>query len=148
VNLFRAEGAENVTWLWTLQADSPRTGPIKDWWPGKQYVTWVGIDGYYLRSSDTFASVFAQTIRQVRDLTGRPILLSETAVGPAANQFAEIANLFEGMHQYRTLGLVWFDIAQRGSPEHQDWRLENSQAAQAAFRLGVSNLKLAPAGRH
>ena len=62
VTLFRQPGADNVTWLWTVQKDGPGTGPIASWWPGAQYVTWVGIDGYYYRSSDTFASVFGQTI--------------------------------------------------------------------------------------
>ena len=68
VTLFRSQGADNVTWLWTLQADERGTGPIASWWPGAQYVTWVGIDGYYYRPSDTFASVFGQTINQVRAL--------------------------------------------------------------------------------
>ena len=39
------------------------------------------------------------------------VLLSETTVGPAAGQFAKINNLFYGMRRYKTLGLVWFDIA-------------------------------------
>ena len=47
VTLFRAQHANNVTWLWTLQADEAGTGPIASWWPGEEYVTWVGIDGYY-----------------------------------------------------------------------------------------------------
>jgi hypothetical protein len=42
VTLFRDEGTDNVTWLWTLQADEPGTGPVASWWPGAQYVTWVG----------------------------------------------------------------------------------------------------------
>jgi beta-mannanase len=46
VMLFRSQRASNVTWLWTLQADEPGTGPIAWWWPGEKYVTWVGIDGY------------------------------------------------------------------------------------------------------
>ena len=71
--------------------------------------TWVGIDGYYSKPSDNFTSVFAPTIDQVRMFTDKPILLSETAVGRKANQFANIVNLFNGMAQYRTLGLVWFD---------------------------------------
>jgi hypothetical protein len=106
----------------------------------------VGIDGYYQRSSDTFTSVFGRTIDQVRTLTSKPVLLSETAVGPAAGQFLKIGDLFAGMRQYRTLGLVWFDIAQRGAPDHQDWRIENSQAAVSAFRLGVARLSLVPTG--
>ena len=80
VTLFRDQGADNVTWLWTLQADQKGTGPVSMWWPGDQYVTWVGIDGYYYVPSDTFASVFGKTIGQVRDFTSKPILLSETSV--------------------------------------------------------------------
>jgi hypothetical protein len=144
VRMFRSQGAENVTWLWTINADLPSTGPIADWWPGAGYVTWVGIDGYYYRSSDTFATVFGPTITQARELTHKPVLLSETAVGQAVSgQAAKIGNLFAGMRQYQTLGLVWFDIAQHDGLYHQDWRIENSRQAQAAFRRGASTLTLA-----
>jgi mannan endo-1,4-beta-mannosidase len=137
VTLFRKEGADNVTWLWTLQADQAGTGPIASWWPGAHYVTWVGIDGYYQRSSDTFASVFGQTITQVRTFTNKPVLLSETAVGPDSNQPVSIQDLFHGMAKYKTLGLVWFDKTQHGSISHQDWRLEDNPYAVLSFRLGV-----------
>ena len=96
---------------------------------GSKYVTWVGIDGYYFRPSDTFASVFGSTIAQVRLFTNKPILLSETAVGPSTGQFAKIGNLFDGMRRYKTLGLVWFDMAQHGDIYHQDWRIEGNQSA-------------------
>ncbi len=137
VTLFRGQGADNVTWLWTVNQDSPGTGPVQDWWPGPAYVTWVGIDGYYYRPSDSFASVFGNTIHQVRAFTSKPVLLSETAVGPDAGQSAKIGSLFAGMRQYRTLGLVWFDIAQDNGIYHQDWRIEDNPAAESAFRLGV-----------
>jgi hypothetical protein len=143
VTLFRSQGAENVTWLWTLQADEPGTAPIVRWWPGAQYVTWVGIDGYYYRPSDTFASVFGKTIAQVRALTTHPVLLSETSVGPEAGQTMKIPNLFAGMRQYGTLGLVWFDITQDDGIYHQDWRVEGNAAAEIAFRRAVSALTLA-----
>jgi hypothetical protein len=149
VTLFRDQGDDNVTWLWTIQADQPgHTGPIQSWWPGASYVTWVGIDGYYNRPSDTFDNVFVPTIDQVRSFTGKPILLSETAVARRANQFANIINLFNGIAQYQTLGLVWFDKDQsqqavsRGDPGnvHQDWRIEDNPLAERAFRLGASRL--------
>jgi hypothetical protein len=143
VTLFRGQGAENVTWLWTIQADEPGTGPIASWWPGAQYVTWVGIDGYYYRHSDTFATVFGKTITQVRSFTGKPVLLSETAVGPEAGQFAKIPDLFHGMATYKTLGLVWFDKPQHGGLYHQDWRIEDNVQAEISFRLGVRD-ELAP----
>ena len=145
VTLFRAQGADNVTWVWTLEGDQPGTGPVASWWPGAQYVTWVGIDGYYYRGSDTFASVFGTTISQVRAFTSKPVLLSETAVGPDAGQFAKIQDLFHGMAAYKTLGLVWFDKAQRGGIYRQDWRIEDGLQAQISFRLGVRD-ELTPNG--
>ena len=142
VTVFRARRAENVTWLWTLQADEPGTGPIASWWPGEKYVTWVGIDGYYYHPSETFFSVFGKTIAEVRALTGLPVLLSEVAVGPQADQARKIPDLFAGMRQYGTLGLVWFDIAQHNGVYHQDWRIEDNQAAETAFRRGAYALSL------
>jgi mannan endo-1,4-beta-mannosidase len=143
VSLFRARGADNVTWLWTINQDLERTGPVVSWWPGPRYVSWVGIDGYYYRPADTFASVFGKTIAQVRVFTSKPVLLSETAVGPGAGQAGKIRDLFAGMHEYQTLGLVWFDIAQHQGIYHQDWRIEDQSAAETAFRAAASGLTLA-----
>jgi len=142
VTLFRGQHVGNVMWLWTLQADEPGTGPIASWWPGAQYVNWVGIDGYYYRPSENFFTIFGQTIAQLRKFTTLPVLLSETAVGPNAGQAAKIANLFAGMRHYGTLGLVWFDIAQHGGIYNQDWHIENSRTAETAFRRGASTLRL------
>jgi len=142
VTLFRAEGARNVTWLWTINADRPGTGPVQRWWPGAQYVSWVGIDGYYYRPTDTFMSVFGTTMIKVRTFTKDPILLSETAVGPMAHQYFKIGDLFQGMAQFHALGLVWFDKAQDDGIYHQDWRVEDSAAAEGAFKLGVAQLNL------
>ena len=76
-------------------------------------------------------------------VTGKPVLLSETAVGPYAGQAAKIPELFAGMRHYGTLGLVWFDIAQDGGIYSQDWRIENSPGAEAAFHRGAAALTLA-----
>ncbi|MGD0066683.1 MAG: glycosyl hydrolase [Streptosporangiaceae bacterium] len=143
VTLFRSQHADNVTWLWTLQADERGTGPVSSWWPGAKYVTWIGIDGYYYGPSETFFSIFGETIAQVRIFTGLPILLSEVAVGPEAGQARKIPDLFAGMRQYGTLGLVWFDIAQHQGTYHQDWHIEDNPAAETAFRRAASALTLA-----
>jgi mannan endo-1,4-beta-mannosidase len=148
VSLFRSQGADNVTWLWTVEADSSTTGPVASWWPGPSYVDWVGIDGYYNSPADTFLRVFAPTISAVRAFTDKPVLLSETAVTRRANQYANIVNLFQGMAKYKTLGLVWFDKDQLQQWEHQDWRIEGDPQAEAAFRASVSRLKLVSTGPH
>jgi len=133
VTLFRGQGARNVTWIWTVSQDSKGTGPLQEWWPGANYVTWVGIDGYYYRPPDTFDSVFGQTIIRIRGFTGKPLLLSETAIGPLAGQAAKIPDLFAGVRDNGLLGFVWFDQAQHDGVYHQDWRLD-TPAALKVFR--------------
>ena len=118
------------------------TGPIQNWWPGASYVTWIGIDGFYSKPSDTFASVFGKTISQARALTTKPkpVLLAETAVGPQANQFANIIQPVRGRPegQRPRPGLVRHCAARRSDP--QDWRIESSPTAEPAFQLGVQDL--------
>jgi mannan endo-1,4-beta-mannosidase len=137
VDVFRQQGADNVTWLWTVNIIATRSGvPSPDpWWPGSSYVTWVGIDGYYYKPSWTFASLFGPTIRAVRARTLSPILISETGVAPVANQSAKIANLFAGIRSYGMLGFVWFDAKRK-----EDWRIR-SLVAGVAFREGAKDYK-------
>ncbi len=142
VTLFREQGADNVTWLWTINQDRADTGPVRLWWPGARYVSWVGIDGYYFRPSDTFASAFGRTIDQVRAFTDKPVLLSETAVGPRAGQFFKIAELFGGIRRGGELGLIWFDKDQHGGVLHQDWRIEGNEVAESAFQVSAAPLTL------
>ena len=133
VRTFRAAGADNVTWLWTVNITDRKGGipsPVR-WWPGRSYVTWVGIDGYYLKPSWAFAPLFGPTIKAIRTLTLDPILISETAVTRSASQPAQIANLFAGVRAYGLLGLVWFD-----SDKHRDW-VVSAPATVAAFRRGA-----------
>jgi cellulose synthase (UDP-forming) len=140
VTLFRTVGADNVTWLWTVNAESVGEGPIQDWWPGAKYVTWVGIDGYYYYSAETFSTVFGPTIQTIHQIADKPILISETAVGQLAGKAQKIPGLFAGVRQAGLLGLVWFDVAQNDGEFHQNWRLEGHVPAETAFRQGVQGL--------
>lgn len=134
VSVFRAVGANNVTWLWTVNIiNGTGKGKIPNpapWWPGSSYVNWVGIDGYYFQSSWRFAPLFGPTITAVRAVTSDPILISETAAPPTADQPAKVADLFAGVRSYGLLGFVWFDTI--GS---RDWRLSSSAAD--ALRKGA-----------
>jgi mannan endo-1,4-beta-mannosidase len=126
VTLFRQQGIEDVTWLWTVNVIDLDLGIVSParWWPGRKYVTWVGIDGYYYNPSARFSGLFEPTIEAVRSLTSDPILISETGVKAKAGKPAKIADVFAGVRRHGLLGLVWFDV--RG------WRLDTPAAA-AAF---------------
>ena len=136
VNVFRAAGTRNVTWLWTVNTIQCgcHIRPPASWWPGSSYVNWVGIDGYYYQPSWKFAALFGPTIKNIRTVTLDPILISETAA-PAASQPAKIADLFAGIRAYGLLGFVWFN-----RNKEKAWRIAGP-AAIAALRRGAEKLK-------
>ena len=132
VTLFRAEGADNVTWLWTINRLNQDIGSPARWWPGASYVTWIGIDGYFYAASDNFRTIFGPTLAAVRKFTRKPIILAETGVSPTANPVEQFPSLFSGVAQRQILGLVWFDES-----EHHNWRLESNPSDLALFRTEV-----------
>jgi hypothetical protein len=141
VTLFRALGARNATWLWTVNIiNDTQSGKIPHpnrWWPGGSYVNWVGIDGYYLKPSWKFAPLFGPTIGVVRTFTGAPILIAETGAVPAAGQPAKITDLFAGIRSYGLLGFVYFNNTNSIGEQFGI----NSPAAIAAFRKGASTYR-------
>jgi hypothetical protein len=76
--------------------------------------------------------LFGPTITTIRELTHKPILITETGAAAGASQSAKIADLFSGTRLYGLLGFVWFNA----NADH-DWRL-SSPAAFAAFRRGAA----------
>jgi mannan endo-1,4-beta-mannosidase len=139
VTLFRKQGADNVIWLWQVNSlGGAQTGPPRDWWPGPQYVAWVGVSGYYYVPGNTFDNVFNPVVNAVKQFTQDPVLIAETGVGPLAGQKRGIADLFAGIRMQHDIGLVWFDQHSTGGLYRgEDWRLEDNRTALAAFRKGL-----------
>jgi mannan endo-1,4-beta-mannosidase len=138
VQIFRSVGALNAIWVWAVNATN--IGPheqLSQWWPGSSWVNWVGIDGYYYFSSDTYDSVFGQTIAQIRTFSNAPVIISETGVGVTSDRESQIASLFSGIRADHVIGIVWFDKSQDDGVYHQDWRLEDDPAALAAYAAGL-----------
>jgi mannan endo-1,4-beta-mannosidase len=142
VDVFREQGADNVIWLWTMNLESPSTLPISEWWPGASYVTWIGLDGYYASSEDTFKSIFGSAISTIRSITRAPILVAETGVAASASELHQIRDLFTAVRRRGCLGFIWFDKdTSRGM-----WRLEGGQAAIRVFRHEVARWTLEHSG--
>jgi Glycosyl hydrolase family 26 len=138
VDVFRQNGADNVTWLWTVNAVNSVEGPLSEYWPGDNYVTWVAFDAYYYNATDDFSGVFGSSIAAIRHITSKPILIGETAVGQVSGQVAKIPGLFAGISSSGLLGFVWYDLAQNDGIYHQDWRLEGNPYALNAFRTAAA----------
>jgi Glycosyl hydrolase family 26 len=141
VTTVRQAGAQNVTWLWTVNiVDSNQRVPIPDpadWWPGRSYVNWVGVDGYYYNSSTQFSSLFGPTLVDVRKLTSDPILIAETGAERSAGQAAKISDLFAGVRTYGLLGFIWFDEDTEG----HSWSITSPSAFGAYQRDARAHLR-------
>jgi mannan endo-1,4-beta-mannosidase len=125
VAVFRATGVTNVIWLWTVNVvdNSPLIPNPSPWWPGAGYVNWVGIDGYFYLSSQSFDQIFGPTIIDVRGFTQDPILITETGAEQSANQTTWINDLFSGVRTYGLLGFIWFDENVQG----RSWRISSRE---------------------
>jgi hypothetical protein len=133
--VFRAEHVRNVTWSWdpdhVWQPDHGGSW-ASEWWPGGAYVDWVGIDGYQ-RSGETFQSVFAKQLSNIRSFTAKPVFIAETGVQPGAGQAAQITGLFAAARRDHLAGLIWFDINRK-----ENWKLEGDPPGLAAFHYAAA----------
>jgi mannan endo-1,4-beta-mannosidase len=138
--VFQQVGAEDVTWVWAvdvLQAGATSPDP---YFPGNEYVDWVGIDGYDWTGTLTFQQRFDPTLAEVRRLSTKPVLISETSVLPTANAARQVTSWLTGIEAAHLLGLVWFDVNKTHSAakaDKHDWRLQDDPAGLAAFRAVV-----------
>jgi mannan endo-1,4-beta-mannosidase len=134
--IFQKVQAYNVTWLWGPNVQYPGSAVLAAWYPGNAYVDWVGLDGYFQKPTDNFASLFGPSIAALRGVTSKPLLIAESGVSGTAG-VAQLNSLFLGAAQAGAVGIVYFDEAQSGDSTHQDWRLENNKANMAAFSANV-----------
>jgi hypothetical protein len=134
VDVFRAHGADNVCWLWAANMIYPGDGPLREYWPGSKYVTWAGIDAYFVPQKHRFKEVVNPTLREIRTITPDPVIISETGIAPQAGKVATLGALFSGVKADHLLGFIYFDGNQpQGANYHYRWRLEDSATAVAAY---------------
>jgi hypothetical protein len=148
VTLFREEGATNVTWF--FHADS--YGQSEDWnqlhwyYPGDDYVDWVGISDYGSLASNQpiqdFADklVWSHVYDDLAALTQRPMGIVEMGVVDNAThgKAAWITSAFDTLKSGRFPRLrsaVWW---QTNSPPN-DTRIDSSPASLAAFRAAIAD---------
>ncbi len=144
-DLFKRVGATNVTWVWCPNIDFPGEVRLRSLYPGGAYVDWVGLDGYNwgdqsFRSTDhwtPFGDVFASSLGQLKAFAPtKPVMIGETASsehgGSKAAWIADaLGTLPSRFPQVRAV--VWFNKNWDG----QDWMIETSPSAQAAFAQAI-----------
>ena len=144
--IFTAEGATNVKFVWSPNADSvPGTGAnaIAAYWPGDAYVDYMALDGYNFGSGTgsswrTFGDVFGAAYGAVTTLSAKPLFVAETACSTTGgDKAAWIADMFASLpaRYPRITGVTWFN-----ANKERDWRVESGPASLTAFTTGLSQL--------
>lgn len=144
--IFTEVGTTNASWVWCPYVNpngnlqSPAT-----LYPGDAYVDWTCLDGYNRGTTASptapyrsFDYLFGPNYREITETVAptKPMLLGEVATsehGGSKSQWIEemFAALPTAYPQVR--GLLWFDYFDQGN----DWPIETSPAATAAFAAGI-----------
>jgi hypothetical protein len=139
--IFAQQGATNVKWLWSPNAIYPMPKvKLKPYYPGDDFVDWVGVIGYYRGDPrySTFATIFTPTLDQIAAFTKRPVLLSEVGAIPGKTRDAAITDLLSNVAARNdVIGLIWFNMKKDG-PAETDWRIQNSKTSLATFKRYVN----------
>lgn len=140
-DLFTEEGVTNVSWVWAPNVANPNTTPLPALYPGDRYVDWVGLSGYnwgvgvsHWDAWLSFDEVFGPTLDELRSITGKPIMIAETAsTESGGDKAAWIRDAFASLSSHPDVrAFLWFDY-----DKETDWRIESSTAATVAFTEGL-----------
>src|SRR5690349_8714060 len=137
VTVFRQEGAGNVKWVWAPNVDYGGR-PFTQFFPGDEYVDYVGLDGYNWGTSGgesftSFSKVFASSYATITALSSKPVIITETAASEVGgDKAAWIEDTFLKTipnTMPRVSAVIWFD-----DNKEEDWRVNSSQASLDAYR--------------
>jgi cellulose synthase (UDP-forming) len=139
-DIFTAEGATNVKWVWC-----PVTRPVRySQYPGNKYVDVVALSGFNGGKElpwggwRTFRKIFNDQLTSLRRLApGKPVQISETGSAErGGNKGVWIRDMFAYVRAHPWIrSVLWFDLKKQA-----DWRVATSRRARLAFARGAASL--------
>jgi phage terminase large subunit-like protein len=145
-------GATNVTWTWTVNSiwSDPASDPTA-YFPGDEYVNWVGIDSYNWGRNpaqpDRWVNpdqTITPTLKKVQEIApGKPVAIVESASseygGNKADWISEMLGTYLPHHP-AIKAYLWFNWNfEKENGLRADWPIESSPTAQLAFRQGIQS---------
>jgi hypothetical protein len=143
-DIFQAEGATNVKWVWAptalTHAQSSVVAPYASVYPGDAYVDWTGMSGYNSCPGVadgwlSFSQIFSSGYNQLKNLTSKPMMISEMATSEnggskakwITDAYGKIPTNFPEIK-----AVVWFN-----TNKECDWRVNSSQTALEAYEQQI-----------
>jgi len=146
--IFEAEGATNVTWVWSINHESvpsDKANTYSAYYPGDEYVDWTSISGFNWGTSSSYSSWrsfmhwYKRPLAYLEKLN-KPIVISEFAsVEQGGNKAAWIKDAYKQIQAHpKVRGVVYYDSIEKSKTSKQDWRVASSPASLAAFRSAIA----------
>lgn len=158
VNIFKQEGANNVKFVWSPNANSIPNTPenaISKYFPGDYYVDIIGIDGYNWGTvAPSWNSkwyypteIFTPSINEIRKLSQKPIIFAETSSvedGGSKDEWIEEIFDYQRLNELYSnfMGVIWYNKIEPGRDGRKlDFRLNSNEISVKTVRrmLGVEN---------
>jgi len=139
-DIFAAEGATNVKWVWCPMAESTpdtRANRLENYYPGDRYVDILSLDGYNWGSTRpdmggwrSFKKIFREPVNRLSALGDQPIWLAEVGSAPEGGDKAKwIREMWKVAARWKQIeAIVWFD-----QDKERNWTSTSSEAVAAAF---------------
>ncbi len=149
-DIFDSEGANNVTWVWSINRDSVPDTPqnaFSAYYPGDAYVDWTSISGFNWGTTDPTKGGWRSYTRQLAaplaylQTLPKPICLSEIGtVEQGGDKAAWITDAYSRIAENpRIKAIVYFDALEKRPTNTQDWRVDTSQASLAAYQTAIAS---------
>lgn len=148
VNIARAQGADNIRWVWApnIDSDNPKLSSYASVFPGDDYVDWVGLDGFNWGTSRLTTSwrdvvtTFKRSVTEARTLTAKPVMIAEVGSselgGDKAAWIADFPRIVTDLPEIDAI--TWFNGIDQDWDV--DWRVQSSTSSLDAFRaVAASN---------
>jgi beta-mannanase len=138
-DLFGSAGVMNVEWVWCPYVISvSKLTTFPDYFPGDEYIDWLGLDGYNWGTSrpgatwQEFPELFGEAYRTVTALSVKPVMIAEVGCTDCGGSKADwIMNAYHhalaGFPRLRAV--VWFNL-----DKECDWRVQSSAESLTAFQ--------------
>jgi hypothetical protein len=145
-DVFSFAGAANVTFVWSvnhLNVPQNSWNHIGNYYPGNDYVDWVGIDGYNrmatasLSSYESFTELFSNAYSSMESVApGKPVMISEFSCADGPDKGTWITDSFSSMEAGfdKVKVFVWFNC-----DKEEDWRVNSNPASLASYEAAMRN---------
>ena len=138
VDIFNRNGATNVAWVWSPNVPDVGGVPYQDYYPGDDYVDWIGVSLYSgndPRAMDTIYNQFSAR---------KPFFITEWATAPEKNKYNArfpgevewVKDFFQTLNENypRVKAISWFNW----NKDDGDYRLQRVPAQARAYAQDVA----------